>query len=141
MPVEWYEYFYVVGLVVVFGKMVQPVERLMRHGFNLGISSLKRANVTSRPVEDTMTVILQVVQRTTGMEAKPEWSLEECGLASLGVVQFTNTLRAEFSRSTQKITLSVPEIMAARDIREIASIVDAAREEGRQPQDQLLQAT
>lgn len=141
VPVEWYEYFYVVGLVVIFGKMVQPIERFIRHGFNIGVSSLRKTSLTPLPVEDTLSAILQIVQRTTGMEAKPEWSLEECGLASLGVVQFTNTLRAEFSRSTEKLTLSVPDIMAARDIREIAAIVDAARETGRQEQDQLLQAT
>jgi len=88
-----------------------------------------------------LTAILQIVQRTTGMEAKPEWSLEECGLASLGVVQFTNTLRAEFSNSTEKLTLSVPDIMAARNLHEIAALVDVARENGRQEQDQLLQAT
>lgn len=141
IPVEWYEYFYVVGLVVIFGKMVQPVERLIRNGFNLAVTSLKGVKVAPQPVEDTMAVILQLVQRTTGMEAKPEWSLEECGLASLGAVQFTNTLRTEFSTVTQKITLSVQDIMSARDIREIASIVDAARDEVQQPQDQALQTT
>ncbi|MGE7955226.1 AMP-binding protein [Pseudomonas sp. NPDC089530] len=141
VPVEWYEYFYVVGLVVIFGKLVQPLDPVIRRGFNLGLAALKRAKATASPGDDTLGAILQIVQRTTGMEAQAQWSLEECGLASLGVVQFTNTLRAEFSTATRKIALSVADIMSARDIREIAAVVDVARNDAPQPQEQALQTT
>lgn len=127
VPVEWYEYFYVVGLVVLFSKLAQPIEPLLRRGFTLAINFMKGVNATSQPAKDTTAEILQVVQRVTGMEAKPEWNLEECGLASLGIVQFTNTLETEFSTPTHKIKLSASDIMSALDIREIASIVDTAR--------------
>ncbi|WP_045883392.1 AMP-binding protein [Pseudomonas chlororaphis] len=139
VPVEWYEYFYVVGLVVIFGKLVQPLDPVIRRVFGLGLASLKKARVAAE--QDTLGAILQLVERSTGMAAQPEWSLEECGLASLGVVQFTNTLRAQFSTASRKITLSVPDIMAARDIRAIALIVDAARDAAPQPQEPVLQAT
>jgi hypothetical protein len=58
------------------------------------------------------------------MEVKPEWSLEECGLASLGVVQFTNTLEHAFSTPENQIKLSMTDIMSTHNIYEIASIVD-----------------
>ncbi|WP_415259672.1 AMP-binding protein [Pseudomonas chlororaphis] len=141
VPVEWYEYFYVVGLVVIFAKLVQPLDQVIRRGFNLGVAALNRAKITPRAEEDTLSAILQIVQRTTGMEAKAQWSLEECGLASLGVVQFTHTLRAEFSTAAGKIALPVADIMSARDLREIASIVDAAKDQAQQPLDQALQTT
>ncbi|MDR6232423.1 AMP-binding protein [Pseudomonas oryzihabitans] len=141
VPVEWYEYFYVVGLVVMFGKLVQPLDQLIRRGFSFGLTSLKGIKVNAGASEDTLTVILQMVQRTTGMEAKPEWRLEDCGLASLGVVQFTNALCAEFSTATEKINLSVSDIISACDIHEIASLVDMARKEMRESMRQVLQAT
>lgn len=129
VPVEWYEYFYVVGLVVIFAKAVQPLDPLMRRGWNRCVAllqSIKRDANEVAETKDTTTRILEIVQRTTGMEVNPDWSLEDCGLASLGVVQFANTLELEFSQSDNKIRLSVPDIMEAQTIREIASIVDAA---------------
>ncbi|OLF54048.1 AMP-binding protein [Pseudomonas chlororaphis] len=141
VPVEWYEYFYVVGLVVIFAKLVQPLEQLARRGFALALGALQKAKPVAALPEDTLGAILQIVQRSTGLEARAEWSLEECGLASLGVVQFTNTLRAQFSTSGCMLVLSVAKIMSAGDIREIAAIVEAARDEARQPQDRALQMT
>ncbi|KDB08851.1 Long-chain-fatty-acid--CoA ligase [Burkholderia sp. lig30] len=141
VPVEWYEYFYVVGLVVLFGKLVQPADGVIRRWFGLALSSLRKVGATSHPEKDTMSIVLRIVQRTTGMEAKPEWSLEECGLASLGIVQFASALQAECSTSSRKVSLSVADIMSARSIREVADIVDAARNGEFEPQGRVLQAT
>lgn len=132
VPVEWYEFFYVVGLVVLFSKMVQPLEPWLRRGLAHVGNLLTGGRATPRRAKDTTTEVLQLVQRVTGLEAQPEWSLAECGLASLGVVQFTNTLEIEFSTPDYKIRLPVPDIMAAQNIRAIAAIVDRARREAEQ---------
>lgn len=129
VPVEWYEYFYLVGLTVLFTKMVEPLDPLIRRGFTFVVNFLKGGSTQPQPAKDSLSEILQIVLRTTGMEAEPEWNLVECGLASLGIVQFTHALETEFSTPTQKISLSVSAIMSARDIHEIASIVDVARNE------------
>ncbi|WP_130930816.1 AMP-binding protein [Pseudomonas sp. Sample_24] len=127
VPVEWYEYFYLVGLVVIFGKLVQPCEPLIRRGFQSMSMLLAGNKVQTEHSSDTLSEVLKIIERTTGMEANPDLSLEECGLASLGAVQFASALRAEFSSETVKIELSVSDIISAADIRAIASIVDAAR--------------
>ena len=134
VPVEWYEYFYVVGLVVLFAKVVQPIDPLLRRGFTFTVSLMKGKNDTRSLAKDTTTEVLLIVERMTGIEVKPEWNLAECGLASLGIVQLTNTLETKFSTPAHKIRLPVPAIIAADNIREIASIVDAAvSEEEPQP--------
>ena len=67
----------------------------------------------------------------TGMEAKAEWSLDECGLTSLGITQFTNALNAELSnRYRRKISLAVSDIMSAKDISEIASLLESLKRLG-----------
>lgn len=142
VPVEWYEYFYIVGLVVIFGKLVQPMDGIMRRAFGFVVRSVQSMKEPSqRPARDSLTVILRTIRQTTGMEAKPEWSLEDCGLASLGVVQFISLLQGEFSTKGHKLSLPLSEIMAARDIREISLIIDAALGETAQPpQQRELQA-
>ena len=129
LPVEWYEYFYIVGLVVLFAKVLRPIEPTLRNGFHFIVKSFKDFLGTDKSdttTKDTLTSILLIVERITGMEAKPEWSLEGCGLASLGVVQFVNTLETEFSTLTHKISLPIADIMSAQSIHDIASIVDTA---------------
>jgi hypothetical protein len=127
IPVEWYEYFYLVALVVLFSKIVQSFEPVIRPIFSFFINVLKqlrRDSLVLNTEKNTTREILLIIQSITGMEVKPEWTLGECGLASLGIVQFTNTLVNTFSTPKYKIKLSMPDIMFAHNIHEIASIVD-----------------
>ena len=132
VPIEWYEYFYVVGLVVIFAKMVQPLEPWIRRSFKMLVDSLRRVSGNSLPGKDTTTEILEIIERATGLEVQPEWNLAECGLASLGIAQFTNTLQTEFSAHGNRIVLQVADILAAQDIRAIAAIIDAAKQDAAQ---------
>ncbi len=135
VPVEWYEYFYVVGLVVIFAKAIQPVDPLMRQAFGRikvairGAKGVGEGEVVARSPEETMDRILDIVFRITGMEVQPEWTLEECGLASLGIVQLTSVLRTEFSMPSHKIQLSVTDLMSVKNIRDIVSLVESALQE------------
>ncbi|MRV72593.1 AMP-binding protein [Duganella sp. FT92W] len=130
VPVEWYEYFYLVGLTVLFTKMVEPLDPAIRRGYATLVNYLKGGKQQQAvQAKDSLGEILQTVLRMTGMEAEPEWSLVDCGLASLGVVQFTHALETAFSTPERKVSLPVADIMAAVDIRAIARIVDAARQE------------
>lgn len=133
VPVEWYEYFYVVGLVVLFAKAVQPIEPVLKRGFaRVGGFLMGGAASGQAVAQDTLSRVLGIVERETGMEAKPEWHLEECGLASLGVVRFTAALQDAFSTEGKRIVLAAAQIMAARDIREIAAIIESAPFEGQE---------
>ncbi|WP_444929269.1 AMP-binding protein [Microbulbifer sp. SSSA002] len=129
VPVEWYEYFYVVGLVVIFSKVVQSFEPMIRKLASTFILSIRRIfsdNTHVTKEQNIQTKVLTIVERVTGMEIQPHWSLEECGLASLGVVQFTATLEAELSTDLYKVSLNVSEVIAAKDIAKIAELAEAA---------------
>lgn len=128
VPVEWYEYFYLVGLTVLFTKMVEPLDPVIRRGYSFVVDALKRASPQAQSAKDSMSGILQIVLRVTGMEAEPESSLVECGLTSLGIVQFTRALEREFSTPTRKIKLAVSDIMAVHNLHGIVAIVDRAKQ-------------
>ncbi|GLS26381.1 AMP-binding protein [Marinibactrum halimedae] len=136
VPVEWYEYFYVVGIVVIFAKIVQPLEPMLRRSFSLLTEHLKwfkSGNSIVTEEQDTTAIVVNIIEKTTGMEVKPEWSLEECGLASLGIVQFASTLESEFAIPTDKIRISAAELIEATNIYEIATIIDKAILESQTP--------
>lgn len=132
VPVEWYEYFYIVGLVVLFAKIVQPIDGLIREGANGLRRYFGAQNLEQITPIDTLAKVQNLVYRTTGVEVQADWSLEECGLASLGIVQFTSTLRTEFTLGSIKLPLSIADIISAKDIRGVAALVDLALSETRQ---------
>ena len=121
--------------VVIFAKAIQPVDPLMRQAFGRikvairGAKGVGEGEVVARSPEETMDRILDIVFRITGMEVQPEWTLEECGLASLGIVQLTSVLRTEFSMPSHKIQLSVTDLMSVKNIRDIVSLVESALQE------------
>ncbi|KKW82035.1 AMP-dependent synthetase [Acinetobacter sp. AG1] len=129
VPVEWYEYFYVVGLVVIFAKLIQPVDTLLRNLVAMIIQRIKSVGSgtdDSRPVLDTAGVVLEAAEKISGLEVNRELSLNDNGLASLGIVRFVNALESEFSLPGKKVSFSMAEIMAAQDLNEVIAIVEKA---------------
>jgi hypothetical protein len=56
----------------------------------------------SRPVLDTAGVVLEAAEKISGLEVNRELSLNDNGLASLGIVRFVNALESEFSLPGKK---------------------------------------
>jgi hypothetical protein len=125
-PVEWYEWFYVIGLVVIFSNLIMKCEPKAINA----LSSFKkwilcRTNAgTIGDQADTITTVSKVIQKLTGIEVEPEWTLEECGLASLGVTMLVGLLNKEFSSPGSKIRISVADMVSASTIQDIADVVD-----------------
>ena len=129
VPVEWYEYFYVVGLVVIFAKLIQPADTLLRNLVAMIIQRIKSVGSNAeydKPVMDTAEVVLETAAKISGLEVNRELSLNDNGLASLGIVRFVNALESEFSLPGQKVSFSMAEIMAAQDLNEVIAIVEKA---------------
>lgn len=127
VPVEWYEYFYVVGLVVIFAKLIQPLETLLRHLLSKiaqRIKLIRHPLEHGRPVIETSEVVLKTAEKISGLEVNRELSLNDNGLASLGIVRFVSALESEFSTSDRKISFSMTEIMTAQDLNEVIKIVE-----------------
>jgi len=122
-PVEWYEIFYLIGLTVCFSHMMTMIEVPLTEAFNavknkaLGISN----NVADRPVID---VVCSVVEDMTGLEVEPDWLLEECGLASIGVPVLAGLLAKKYNN----ISVPITDLIEAETIAEVALIIEAAKD-------------
>jgi peptidoglycan/LPS O-acetylase OafA/YrhL len=124
-PVEWYEYFYVTILVVAWSKGMGQVEPYL-----IDISNAIRDHAKAKDAEmETVDVVLRVIESMTGIEAKADWLLEECGLASIGVPVLAGLLNKRFSRQQDiAVQISVVQLISANTIADIAAVVDKAKE-------------
>jgi len=120
-PIEWYEVGGLVILVVLFTRLVRPLDGVLRRGWAPRLASAPPAPATG----DTLAELIHIVQQITGLEAKAEWTLEECGLASLDIAQFTNTLNAQLTgRTHHRINISISEVISATSLRDLAARLD-----------------
>lgn len=124
-PVLWYEYFYVVGLTVCFSKLMDTVIPAITEKF----SDLK-ALIFSKEEDDdqdTGELLSEVIEGMTGIEPLMDFTLEECGLASIGVTVLVGLLNKNFSTKKRKLNISATDLVSAKTIGDMAEVIDAAK--------------
>jgi len=126
-PVEWFEYFYVVGLVVVFS-------RFMDNRFIPSVSYLYTlAKETIRGEEekkeelDIGEVLCNIVEKMTGIEPELDSTLEECGLASVGVTMLVNLMNKTFSNKDKTLRITATDLVGAKTIMDMVKKVEEAK--------------
>lgn len=128
LAVEWYEYFYIVGLVVLFARAIEPADPLIRRLVsNIGTWFKGKKGATQHMAQNSLEVVLATVEKMTGLEAMPEETLEECGMASLSVMQFIGALEQSVSSRNAKVKLSIENVLRAQSLNDVALLLDEAR--------------
>eukprot|EP00986_Skeletonema_menzelii_P004528 scaffold1545_cov124-Skeletonema_menzelii.AAC.11 len=124
-PVEWYEYFYVVGLVVAFSRLMNALEPLVSDG----LSNLKGIFVKAEESddEDTAKLLAEIIEGMTGIEPLMDYTLEECGLASIGVPVLVNLLNKNFSTKRRRLNVTASDLVEAKTIGDMVEVVDAVK--------------
>ena len=79
---------------------------------------------------DTIDVVLEVVESMTGIEAEPSFSLEECGLASIGITQLVGLINKRLAQANGvlQVQISVVDMAKVESIASVAAVVAAAKE-------------
>lgn len=123
VPVPWYEAFWVMTLTVFASKFltdtVNPVlvgvwNSAARHLTRLGASS------DSKHV-DTLETVCDVIFQLTGTEVQPENTLEQCGLASVGLPVLIKMLTS----AIPGLTMTAADFVSAQTLKELADNIDA----------------
>jgi len=124
-PVEWYEYFYVVGLVVGFSNIMNTVEPLIGEL----LSEIKALFITPQEDddEDTGEALCGVIEGMTGIEPMMDYTLEECGLASIGVPVLVGLLNKKFSTKKLEVNISASNLVTAKTIGDMVELIEAAK--------------
>ena len=125
-PVEWYEYFLVVGLTVFFSKLmddrVMPFVSTLYHKVREWI-----VGPDENEDEDIEEVLCTIIEKMTGIEPNHDSTLEECGLASVGIPVLVGLLNKTFSKKGKVLGITTIDLVAAKTIEDMAEVVASAR--------------
>ena len=126
-PVEWYEYPYLVILTVCWAKLMVAVEQLVDKGMEM-ISEL----VSSKDDDDdtpTAEVLCKGIEDLTGIGPQLLWTLEECGLGSIGLPVLVQMLNKAFAKQkgTHRLQITASKLIEARTIQDMVQVVDEAK--------------
>jgi hypothetical protein len=126
-PVEWYEYFLVVGLVVSWSRLMVILEPLVGNGLSGVMAYFTKGEAESDEEVDTAKVLCDIIEGMTGIEPLPDWTLEECGLASIGVPVLVELLNKTFSKKDKAVVISAKDLVTAETIADMVEVVDNAK--------------
>ena len=77
--------------------------------------------------EDTGKVLCESIESMTGIEPLMDYTLEECGLASVGVPVLVNLLNKNFSTKSRRIKITAADLVEAKTIGDMVAVVDGAK--------------
>lgn len=122
VPVEWYEYLYLVTLTVWFSALVNATALPLA---NTVLTFMTELLIGTTPVKELNVeeTLIDILEDMTGLAPQPSWTLEQCGLASLGLPQLAQKLQNSFSTKYQSIPVSAATLSPARTVGDIVEIL------------------
>jgi hypothetical protein len=126
-PVEWYEYFYVVGLVVLWSRLMMILEPLVSDRLIQVKEYIIGGDVESGEEVDTAKVICDIIEGMTGIEPELDSTLEECGLASIGVPVLVGLLNKAFAKKGKVVSVTAKDLVEAKTIGDMVAVVDTVK--------------
>ena len=77
--------------------------------------------------ENTAELLAEIIEGMTGIEPLMDYSLEECGLASVGVPILVNLLNRNFSTKQRRLNIAVSDLVEAKTVGDMVKVVDAVK--------------
>ena len=128
VPVGWWEYFYIVILTTFLSFGLAKIDPWMISKWEVGRGKLRKCffpGGAKREGLTTIQTILQEVERLTGAEVEPDWTLAECGLSSVAGPVIINML----SNAVPGVTLSLADLVEVDTIGGLANLLESRKKE------------
>ena len=122
-PVEWYEYFYLVGIIVAFSQFV---EHTLLPAILKVFRFLDRRRGAEEDVDVTQT-LFKIIEGVTGIEPEIESTLDEVGLASVGLPVIVRMLNDAFTKKHIPCDITHQDLIQANTLADIVAIVENAK--------------
>jgi len=131
--VEWYEFFFLVILTTGFSALMQNLfaaESFFTHRFK-AMSSYVRIKYFQGDVvdpginRDAESALIGAIEDMTGIEPQLDWTLDQCGLSSVGLPQLAGRLGMALSSQTVLVAISTKELSKATTVGDIVKVVEA----------------
>jgi len=126
-PTEWYEYFLVVGCVVAFSQFLTALEPKVGEVLDKLRVWIKGGEDDEAEDVDTAEVLMDIVEGMTGIEPQTDWTLDECGLASIGLPVLVGLLNKNFSKKNRQVAITPADLVSAETIADMVEVVDNAK--------------
>jgi len=127
IPVEWYEYPYIVGLVLLFTRFITTYVEPHISPLFLGIGTGGHDLADNDNISSSGKLMLSVVMTMTGVEATMSSTLEECGLGSIGMPIVVSTLNKILAKEHKDVAVNVSDMIQAKSVAEMVAVIDIAK--------------
>ena len=77
--------------------------------------------------DDTGKLLCEIIEGMTGIEPLMDYTLEECGLASIGVPVLVGLMNKNFSTKKRKLNVTAADLVSAKTISDMVQVVDEAK--------------
>ena len=124
---RWYEYFCVVGFVVAWSHLMMNLEPVASNVLDWIVARIWGSGEEEED-EDTSQVLKDIIEGMTGIEPESDYTLEECGLASIGVPALVTLLNKNFSKGKREVTVVAADLVAAETIADMVEVIDKAKD-------------
>lgn len=123
-PVEWYEYFYLVMLTVLFSSLMNvTAEPLMAIIVSVFRELVMESDEEDLAVEDSL---ITTIEEMTGFTPELDWTLDQCGLSSIGLPQLALRIKNAMSTATSPISISASQLSDAQTVGDICQAIKNA---------------
>ena len=126
-PVEWYEYFYVVMLVLGFSSLMNTY---VAPAINT-VGKLYKEVVygVDEDKKDVETILKEAIVDMSGIEPiLLSYTLDQCSLNSMGFPQLASNLQSSFAQKKLPIAISASDLASAKTVEDILIKVKQLRE-------------
>jgi acyl-CoA synthetase (AMP-forming)/AMP-acid ligase II len=125
-PVEWYEYFYVVSIVVMFSDFMDNTFTPTMKAIGGKLQGFLKSGEEEEEINVAET-LCELIEKMTGIEPEMDSTLDEVGLASVGIPVIVSMLNSAFSSKSYPITITSSDLVEAKTIEDIVGVVEGAR--------------
>lgn len=128
VPVDWWEYFFLVGLTTYFATLLAKVDPTLVLYWNKGVKRITSALCKAKGSDlepTTLDIVQSVVCDLTGTEVEPDWTIAECGLSSVAGPVLINML----TEALPGTSIAVADLLEVETIEEMAALLEMRKQE------------
>jgi len=124
VPVGWWEYFFVLVLTTLLSKLMARLDPYMIQAWGHGRRRLRAWLGCSGEAWDnelsTIQVVLHTIEQLTGVPVEADWTLAECGLASVAGPVVISRLQT----AMPGVTILLADLTGVDTVDELAKLLD-----------------
>ena len=107
--------------------MNEVVEPALSNVFESIARCGKNQDIEDEEEVETATVLIQIIEGMNGIEPELDYTLEECGLASIGVPALVTLMNKQFSKGMRKVSVDATSLVSAETIGDMVEVIDTAK--------------